>query len=33
VVEDGRLLTLDVDAVRQNAVVARDALLARAGLS
>jgi cytosine/adenosine deaminase-related metal-dependent hydrolase len=33
VVEDGRLLTLDVDAVREKAVTARDALLARARLS
>ena len=33
VVEDGRLLTLDVDAVRAEAVAARDALLARAALS
>ena len=32
VVEDGRLLTLDVDAVRQDAIVARDALVARAGI-
>jgi cytosine/adenosine deaminase-related metal-dependent hydrolase len=32
-VEDGRLLTLDVDAVRQAAVTARDALLSRAALT
>ena len=32
VVEDGRLLTLDVDAVREEAVAARAALLARAAL-
>jgi 5-methylthioadenosine/S-adenosylhomocysteine deaminase len=33
VVEDGRLLTLDVDAVHEEAVAARDALVARAGLT
>jgi cytosine/adenosine deaminase-related metal-dependent hydrolase len=33
VVEDGRLLTLDADAVRREAIVARDALLARSGLA
>jgi cytosine/adenosine deaminase-related metal-dependent hydrolase len=33
VVEDGRLLTMDVDTVRGEAVAARDALVARAGLS
>jgi cytosine/adenosine deaminase-related metal-dependent hydrolase len=33
VVEDGRLLTLDEEAVRQEAIVQRDALLLRAGLS
>jgi 5-methylthioadenosine/S-adenosylhomocysteine deaminase len=32
-VEDGRLLTLDADTVREEAVAARDALMARAGLS
>ena len=33
VVEDGRLLTLDVDVVRREAVAARDALVRRAGLT
>jgi cytosine/adenosine deaminase-related metal-dependent hydrolase len=33
VVEDGRLLTLDAEAVRQEAIVQRDALVARAGLA
>ena len=33
VVEDGRLLSLDLEAVRQDAVAARDALLGRAGLA
>lgn len=33
VVEDGRLLTLDVDAVRRDALGARDAVVARAGIA
>ena len=33
VVEDGRLLTLDLETVREDAVAARDALLGRAGLA
>jgi 5-methylthioadenosine/S-adenosylhomocysteine deaminase len=33
VVEDGRLLTLDEEAVRQDAVAQRDALLRRAELA
>ena len=33
VVENGRLLTLDVDAVRQEAIAAREALLTRAALT
>jgi len=33
VVEDGRLLTLDAEAVRQEAIVARDALVRRADLT
>jgi 5-methylthioadenosine/S-adenosylhomocysteine deaminase len=32
VVDNGRLLTLDAEAVRQEAVAARDALVQRAGL-
>jgi hypothetical protein len=32
-VTDGRLLTLDAEAVRQDAVAQRDALVARAGLA
>jgi hypothetical protein len=32
-VDERRLLTLDVDAVRAEAVAARDALVARAGLA
>ena len=32
VVDDGRLLTLDAEAVRQDAIVARDALVRRADL-
>ena len=33
VVDDGRLLTLDVDAVRRDAIAAREAVVARAGLA
>jgi 5-methylthioadenosine/S-adenosylhomocysteine deaminase len=33
VVEDGRLLTLDLDAIRREAVTAREALVSRATLS
>jgi cytosine/adenosine deaminase-related metal-dependent hydrolase len=33
VVEDGRLLTLDVDAVRREAIAARETVVARAGLA
>jgi hypothetical protein len=33
VVENGRLLTLNLDTVRQDAIAAREALVARAALT